>query len=505
MTSSLPLLALTLRRLFDRRDPVQGITQATLDETGGVARSIAAAAAPVDKAIDTKPALATACARLFAALATVVEGVAIRRSAEVATLRLDAEIAVLVDAMRTQGLLADPDEAHIAIAHEAVFAHWPRLKDWCQHFAVKLALRRQAELAACDWHKAVQAEHSGAQSFRSRASDALRWGWERQKPAIEALLELGQIEPKPDMHYIDPGIHAWRLLQGKLNEPLSGFLYPEPLRLIDALSSDATPHTRREDVGRRLDAMGDPRRGVGLDAKGLPDIAWERIDEGGEVTLETAPPRTFGVAPFWIARYPVTWAQYRAFLDAEDGYRDVRWWAGLKQEGAPGELLWAFANHPAINVSWYDAVAFCRWLSARLELAPDEQLRLPTEWEWQWAAQSCAARRAYPWGDDWNADRANSDKAGVGRTVAVGLYPLGGPAGGKVMDLVGNVLEWCLNEHRLPEMVGLAGKGAWRAIRGGSWLDDPDECRAADRQMGMLDYRGSHVGFRVCRGVPIWP
>lgn len=245
---------------------------------------------------------------------------------------------------------------------------------------------------------------------------------------------------------------------------------------------------------------------LGLDDAGLPDIVWERIAESGEVTLETKPPRTFTVTPFWIARYAVTWAQYRAFIDAADGYQDARWWDGLKLEEQPGDPLWAFANHPAINVSWYDAMAFCRWLSARFALEQGEQVRLPTEWEWQWVAQSCAARLPYPWGEDWNAARTNSDQAGLGRTVAVGLYPLGGPAGRKVMDLEGNVLEWCLNEYRLPEMVGLAGQGAWRVLRGCSWLaEDPDECRAASRQMGMLDYRGTHVGFRVCRGVPVEP
>ncbi|HRP23909.1 MAG TPA: hypothetical protein PLI48_06420 [Gammaproteobacteria bacterium] len=131
----------------------------------------------MDKLIDAKPARATACAHLVAELASVVEGVAIRRTAEVVALRADAEVAPLIDAMRTQGLLTDPDEAHVAIAHEAVFTHWPRLKDWLQHFAVKLDLRRQAALAARDWYKAVEAERCAPQSLRRRASDVLRWGW----------------------------------------------------------------------------------------------------------------------------------------------------------------------------------------------------------------------------------------------------------------------------------------------------------------------------------------
>ncbi|MBN8442220.1 MAG: SUMF1/EgtB/PvdO family nonheme iron enzyme [Thauera sp.] len=506
MTNSLPLLALTLRRLFDRRDLGRGITQATLTETGGIARSIATAAEPVDMAIDAKASRATACFRLFAALATVVEGVAIRRSAEVASLRADPEIASLVDAIRSQGLLADLDEAHVAIAHEAVFSHWPRLTDWCLHYGVKLDLRRQAELAARDWHKAVGAERTDAQSVRRRASDALRWGWDRQKPAIEALLELRQFQPKVDADYTDPGIHAWRALEGELGEPLCSFLYPEPLRLIEELSSDATPHARREDIGRRLDAMGDPRHGVGLDDRGLPDIVWERIAEAGEITLETKPTRKFSVAPFWIARYPVTWAQYKAFLTADDGYKNPRapCWKGLTRADEPGERKWDFDNHPVIHVSWHDAMAFCAWLSTRLGLALDEQVRLPTEWEWQWVAQSRAAGQAYPWGDDWNSARTNSYDAGVGRTVAVGLYPLGVPEDAKVMDLAGNVWERCLNERSFPQDVALKGNAS-RAFRGGSWFNPPVLCRAAARGGSRPGNRYEVIGFRVCRGSPIDP
>ena len=79
----------------------------------------------------------------------------------------------------------------------------------------------------------------------------------------------------------------------------------------------------------------------------------------------------------------MTWIQYRAFLEAEDGYRNKGWWEGLaEREDAPGEQYRKHDNHPAENVSWYDVVAYCRWLSKRLGY----DIRLPTEWEWQQAA-----------------------------------------------------------------------------------------------------------------------
>ncbi len=332
----------------------------------------------------------------------------------------------------------------------------------------------------------------------------MRWGWERQKPAIEALLALFHKEPQEDPDFADTGIHAWRALETDLREPLRSFLYPEPLRLLDELATDKTPHYRREEIGRRLNAMPDPRRGVGLDAEGLPDIVWEFIVPGGLVALETEPPLQRKVEPFRIGRYPVTWAQYRAFVDADDGYGEPRWWEDLEQESNPGDLRWAFDNHPVVNVSWFDAVAFCRWLSARFGLEGEEQIRLPTEWEWQWLAQVGDARRNYPWGNDWNDAYANSYGSGVGRTVAVGLYPLGEPAVRRVLDLSGNVWEWCLNEYKVPAKVSLGGEAS-RVLRGGAWYDDPDDCRAAFRYYGTPVDRSYYLGFRVCRGSPIDP
>jgi len=305
-----------------------------------------------------------------------------------------------------------------------------------------------------------------------------------------------------DPDYADPGIHAWRALEGGLKEPLKRFLYPEPLRLLDELASDDTPHYRREDIGRWLNRMPDPRRGVGLDDRGLPDIVWESI-EAGEVTLETDPPQSFPVRPFRIARYPVTWAQYRAFVDADDGYWDERWWNGLQQKAQPGESEWAFDNHPVINVSWYDAVAFCRWLSHRLGPAGESAVRLPTEQEWQWVAQAGRAALKYPWDHQWNDARSNSTVAGIGRTMAVGLYPLGCTRRNRVLDLAGNVWEWCLNEDEHPNHRGPTGD-AYRVLRGGAWDCNPGGCRAAARSIfGWPGGRNIYIGFRVCRGSPI--
>jgi formylglycine-generating enzyme required for sulfatase activity len=414
--------------------------------------------------------------------------------------------------------LKDPEGrlvGHVDLIHETLIrargkdeqtgkpiGYWPSLYDYIEANRARVTVHRELEQAAREWQNAVIVARSGS-SAALRNAESLLWGWERQKAALQTLLLPGQQQRVEDRNFKDPGIQAWRALKGGLKAPLECFLYPEPLRLREELNKGDTRHDRREDIGRRLNQMPDPRRGVGLDNKGLPDIVWESI-EAGEVTLETDPPRSFPVRPFRIARYPVTWAQYRAFLKADDGYHDVgcRWWDGLEIDDKPGASEWAFDNHPVINVSWFDAVAFCRWLSHRLGLAGESAVRLPTEQEWQWVAQAGRAKLKYPWGHGWNVVHLNSLKAGIGRTMAVGLYPLGCPRGKRVLDLAGNVREWCLNEHKDTNNCGLSG-GADRVLRGGAWDIEPGNCRAATRSHDGPHRRFNDIGFRVCCVSPI--
>lgn len=294
--------------------------------------------------------------------------------------------------------------------------------------------------------------------------------------------------PVLDADFSDPAIVVWNLLESQLEPPLRQFLYPEPLRLFEELNGDNTSHQRREEIGLRLNQMGDPRRGVGLDEQGLPDITWIDIP-AGEVTLETGD--HFQFAGFRIARYPITWAQYRAFVDAKDGYSNKKWWDGLKKERKPGNLLWAFASYPAVNVSWFDAVAFCRWLSTKCKLT----IRLPAEWEWQWAAAGNTGQD-YPWGDEWCPARVNCEGAGIGRTVMAGSYPLSRSLFG-VDDMAGNIWQWCLSAYDQSNDIALLSDQT-RVLRGGSWLENPRYVRSS-----MRDYRASpggryyHFGFRV--------
>src|SRR5262245_46654442 len=279
---------------------------------------------------------------------------------------------------------------------------------------------------------------------------------------------------------------------------MQAFIRPVAERPLDEIDNAVTSHQRRASIGDRLADIGDPRPGIGLNSGGLPEFVWLPVP-GGEVTLEDNA-GTFTVQPFTISKYPVTWAQYRSFLEEPDGYRQRRWWRGLAEHQArPGEQYRQQETHPADSVSWYDAVAFCRWLSARLGY----EVRLPTEWEWQQVATGGDSAREYPWGTDWDSAYANTWESHLGRTTAVGVYPQGvSPVG--ALDMSGNVWEWCLNEYDHPQRTGLSGT-ARRVVRGGSWGNDQGYARASYRAYYAPGNRYYDVGLRVVRSSPSLP
>ncbi|MDS4042074.1 MAG: SUMF1/EgtB/PvdO family nonheme iron enzyme, partial [Candidatus Competibacter sp.] len=218
---------------------------------------------------------------------------------------------------------------------------------------------------------------------------------------------------------------------------------------------------------------------------------------GGVVTLE-GNAGTFTVEPFQIAKHPVTHSQYRAFLEAEDGYHHSVWWSGLLgQVDKPGRQFNRRDNHPAENLCWLEAMAFCRWLGAKLGY----EVRLPTEWEWQQAATGGNPANQYPWGPEWDGNCANTYESELSRSTAVGLYPHGiSPVG--ALDMSGNVWEWCLNEYDNPRNVAPAGD-ARRVVRGGSWDNLQADARAGHRGDAPPNDRVDDAGVRVVCAAPI--
>ncbi|HEC36207.1 MAG TPA: NACHT domain-containing protein, partial [Anaerolineae bacterium] len=262
---------------------------------------------------------------------------------------------------------------------------------------------------------------------------------------------------------------------------------------------EALAPRERAEAGDVLGKLGDPRPGVGTDPKtGLPDIIWVEIPPGPflmgsaeddrEADDDEKPQHPVDIPYcYWMARYPVTVAQYGCFVEA-DGYEEPRWWTetgwawrrGKWDSTVEEELLrdwlarrpadlrgrpmwWGeqqeYPNRPVVGVSWFEALAYCNWLRERLEVSgfgfqvwrdgqpetlnpkPETILvRLPTEAEWEKAARGAAGRR-YPWGNEgWDPQRANIE-SDIHHPTPVGMYPLGATPSG-LYDLAGNVWEW---------------------------------------------------------------
>jgi formylglycine-generating enzyme required for sulfatase activity len=149
-----------------------------------------------------------------------------------------------------------------------------------------------------------------------------------------------------------------------------------------------------------------------------------------------------------------------------------------------------------VGVSWYEAIAFCKWLSE----ASGESILLPSEAQWQRAAQarpdgsdSCLT---YPWGNDFDLNCCNTEESDIGHTTPVTKY-LDGASPCGVMDMSGNVWEWCLTAY-------YAGKDDLdgtniRTRRGGSSSSYQDGARAVYRDLGFPLNRNNNIGFRLVR------
>ena len=271
-------------------------------------------------------------------------------------------------------------------------------------------------------------------------------------------------------------------------------------RLTD-LKNEPNPLSRAA-VGRALDLTNlDNRPGVGLRADGLPDLMWCEVP-AGEFTMGSDqdsdnPIKKLTLPTFSVSKYPITYRQFQAFIDAEDGYRDAKWWEGLHEDGlaqqhdGPGDQAFKFWNHPRETVSWYEAMAFCCWLTAKL----GHEITLPTEEQWEKAARGTDGRE-YPYPGDRDGAKGNTSHTEIDKTSAVGVFPQGASPFG-VMDMSGNVWEWTLTDYQ-SKTSNIFSNNNNRVLRGGSWSYSSGFARAPGR--GSPGLRGDALGFRVVVG-----
>jgi formylglycine-generating enzyme required for sulfatase activity len=266
----------------------------------------------------------------------------------------------------------------------------------------------------------------------------------------------------------------------------------------------------RFDAGEILGTLGDTRINV-LSPTMVTVEAGEFTRGSDEIGEEDEKPeKRIYLDNFMMGKYPVTNQEFKVFID-DGGYENKQFWTKegwqwIKEENIsePGLLhdrKWNGLNFPVVEVSWYEASAYTRWLSEKT----GHRYMLPSEAQWEKAARGSSGF-LYPWGKKWKDDYCNSRECGLIRSSPVGIFPKGKSPYG-CLDMSGNVLEWCSDWYeddyykKSPDRNPPGPKsGTYRVLRGGCWFDYGWFVRSAYRNRYEPSDRLNITGFRLARG-----
>ncbi len=452
---SLPLISYTLEQLVEQalknqRTVMKYEDYTHLGEVGGIIEKTASEA--IFPFLEDEN-FESSFKAIFRELVTFDDsGIVTKRPALIEHIPENAQpiVEVLVAKRLLQAGKTDNNEPTVQIIHEALLHNWDRLEKWIDLAKSDLLTLKKVETAAREWLEARQAIRRAAKP--------------KSQQIEELAIDRQHLWPHERLRDVDVSLNNLGMAKSSLPDEVQKFLQPEADRLIEELKVEAVNHGRRAEIGDRLAFIGDPRPGIGLEADHLPQITWCKVPAGKTIMIleplgqNSAKTNVEKVVdhPFYIAKYPVTLAQFNAFvgnLEGETAYKNDEWWQGFGPghdkwfNNKPAAQLPDLPNRPANLASWYQAVAFTRWLTAeyhKRQMIPEDQMvRLPTEWEWQLAASGGLKNHNYPWGSEWDSGRVSS-KEGIYQLVAVGMYPHGqSPIG--ALDMSGNAYEWCLN------------------------------------------------------------
>lgn len=228
----------------------------------------------------------------------------------------------------------------------------------------------------------------------------------------------------------------------------------------------------------------------------IPLLEWCEIPEGNVHLTTKDGNRTLFVNDFLMARYPVTNKQYQAFIIAPNGYSDPYWWEFSENAWKwridnpdPTEPTFNGHDRPRENVNWYEAIAFCRWLSEMTNL----EITLPTLNQRRRAIMGEDGRE-YPWGNTFDQSRCNTHEQGLRVTTSVNRYKQGVSQYG-VYDLVGNVWEWCLDRAPSDKKGDTVIEKAY--VHGGSWMGPYDRCHVNSISAPPKLTAYAAIGFRI--------
>jgi formylglycine-generating enzyme required for sulfatase activity len=246
--------------------------------------------------------------------------------------------------------------------------------------------------------------------------------------------------------------------------------------------------------------------GISLEIIAIPGGTYLMGSSESKPSMNEQPVHSVTIQPFWISKYTITKSQWKSVASLPTVNHALK-----KLPSRSGS-----ADHPVVQVSWYEAVEFCERLSRKT----GHIYRLPSESEWEF---SCRAGTSTPFhfGETLTSDFANydgsilyrSEKKSIhqGKLLKVGSFPFANLFG--LFDMHGNVWEWCLDHwHESYDEAPIDGS-AWvefgnnlnrsrRIIRGGSWRNEPYLCRSAYRTSNNADDTAcNNIGFRVVREI----
>ncbi|MBU2547390.1 MAG: formylglycine-generating enzyme family protein [Proteobacteria bacterium] len=303
---------------------------------------------------------------------------------------------------------------------------------------------------------------------------------------------------------------------------------PDKGRLLDLIQGSLPTAEDRAAAGDLLARLGDPRfrtEAFFLPADNMlgfvqipagPFLMGSDRDRDPEADDEELPRHTIILPAFFMGRYPVTVAQFKAFAEATG--------CGPQSPGA----LEVPDNRPVAGVTWFEARAFCDWLTERLRSwdgtpeplasllrsrsghGPPWRVTLPSEAEWEKTARGPDGR-IHPWGDETDPDRANYTLTAIHETSAAGCFPQGaGPYG--CLDMAGNVWEWTRSlwgtrpdhpdfNYPYDPLDGRedieAGDDLLRVLRGGAFTSLEWDLRCAGRSGNAPRGWSLDIGFRA--------
>ncbi len=364
----------------------------------------------------------------------------------------------------------------------------------------------------------------------SRDIGELIGGGVRQTPALNA----GELAGEP------PVLLAMRDGSRDADTDAVERSHPDPLDCTSAGSVGAAQVQQAQQawaqhLGRKVLESVDLGEGVTMDLVLIPPGAFIMGSPASQESMgrDEGPVHTVELTrPFWMGKYEVTRGQFRLFALAEhyrtDAEKDRKGeWGCIEDDEAlhhGPEFTWQNTGfpqtdqHPVVNVSYNDAIAFCRWLGEKARA----KVRLPTEAEWEYSCRAGTRTRFCSGNEDDSlegaaniADRSAKERWGPATLVSwddgfAYTAPVGGdrrPNAFGLYDMHGNAWEWCSDRfgpyaagrQRDPEGPTQAPfrDGPFRVLRGGSFNNAPRECRCANRGCATPVYRRSTIGFRV--------